>query len=904
MSVSSNPAIVTGHETETLRPHPPRLQHSPSMPNIWFPPHSGPIPHRLIENCGDLLKCPTPLPPSVTNALKATDIRRDAAISQDAQVQADDVAEDGSTEARPLPPLTKSVSRRRLNYDQPNLLITPPSTPSSSIRTAGSIDSNLSYPTSVDSHAGPHQRITNGEDEIGFSDPDMISTHFLLLQNVSRTVNSEKLQFAILRTLAARKHVAHSNGTPSMPPPNKSTNVLELTIDSIKGVLLRYHESHGIAILAFYDVRQAKSAQVLLSTPIDNSALAECIGEDTNGGAGGWLECAFVTAKDLTDMVGQSSFLAEIQGSFLLTVDVVPKPPASTGTEARREIGIATVTSLLKAYGGLRSFGLASDTEQTSSHKVFCVEYYDVREARVAHTGLNGKVLFGMRLFTSDLDSEPSETGGSLTTGDAQSCIPFPSSGPAHEKSLLQFQPAGKTAQIRERYLFIDTTGKARPRSISDSHESLEGSHPSVPTGSSDSPPYFYKSPTSGVHSPRTPESHSRRASNHLFFDATSCNTPSDQQTPKRPRSVSFGSVAGTGRDERHDMAVASRAVRPQDPRPQADYCYPMDRFPHPYYNAAAVSHLPSAYPYDYSPHASQLASPVHGYSGPPSPYPYTYDYDMQAHIPAAINMNMGNWTFEQAMMVPGMYGFPYTPTNASPVSEYWQGSPAPSPQHTAFFQYPPPPLSPDSPLFKPPQHPPLIHSVHFPGAPSSSSVASSRAVVPSSVQPVNNSAERNQLNLARIEDGQDTRTTVMIKNIPNKMSDKDLMAYIGNACNVGYAFVNFISVQDLLHFAKAKLGEKWNMFSSEKVLQMSYANYQFALVEKFKNSCIMDERLAWQPKIFYSDGPEQGLPEPFPAPTHLRRKERSSYNRGPLYVPGMMSGLQPSLHRRQPQGR
>jgi len=106
------------------------------------------------------------------------------------------------------------------------------------------------------------------------------------------------------------------------------------------------------------------------------------------------------------------------------------------------------------------------------------------------------------------------------------------------------------------------------------------------------------------------------------------------------------------------------------------------------------------------------------------------------------------------------------------------------------------------------------------------------------------------------------------------------------------------------------------NLFSSEKVLQMSYANYQFvffryisgsvinvchsgrrgkeALVEKFKNSCIMDEREAWRPKIFYSDpGPEQGLPEPFPAPTHLRRKERSSYNRGALFVPGVGNGAE-----------
>lgn len=163
-----------------------------------------------------------------------------------------------------------------------------------------------------------------------------------------------------------------------------------------------------------------------------------------------------------------------------------------------------------------------------------------------------------------------------------------------------------------------------------------------------------------------------------------------------------------------------------------------------------------------------------------------------------------------------------------------------------------------------------------------------------------------NNLNIARIENGQDMRTTVMIKNIPNKMTDKDLMTFIErvcarridffylrmdfkNGCNVGYAFVNFITVDDLLRFAKARLGVRWNMYASEKVLQMSYANYQGkeALVEKFKNSAIMDERESWRPKIFYSSGPQAGQPEPFPAPTHQRRKERSAHNRGALYVPG-----------------
>ncbi|KAI9571102.1 RNA recognition motif 2-domain-containing protein [Boletus coccyginus] len=170
---------------------------------------------------------------------------------------------------------------------------------------------------------------------------------------------------------------------------------------------------------------------------------------------------------------------------------------------------------------------------------------------------------------------------------------------------------------------------------------------------------------------------------------------------------------------------------------------------------------------------------------------------------------------------------------------------------------------------------------------------------------------ENNQLDIRKIEQGLDTRTTVMIKNIPNKMTDKELIAYINkicprridflylrmdfqNGCNVGYAFVNFIGVEDLLRFAKTTLGEKWNMYSSEKVLQMSYANYQGkeALVEKFKNSCIMDEREEWRPKIFFSDpGPKQGLPEEFPKPTHMRRKERSSYNRGALFVPGINGG-------------
>jgi hypothetical protein len=46
--------------------------------------------------------------------------------------------------------------------------------------------------------------------------------------------------------------------------------------------------------------------------------------------------------------------------------------------------------------------------------------------------------------------------------------------------------------------------------------------------------------------------------------------------------------------------------------------------------------------------------------------------------------------------------------------------------------------------------------------------------------------------------------------------------------CNVGYAFVNFIDVQDLLKFARAKLAVAWNVHASSKSLEMCYANYQY----------------------------------------------------------------------------
>ncbi|WCJ38605.1 terminal EAR1-like 1 [Euphorbia peplus] len=126
-----------------------------------------------------------------------------------------------------------------------------------------------------------------------------------------------------------------------------------------------------------------------------------------------------------------------------------------------------------------------------------------------------------------------------------------------------------------------------------------------------------------------------------------------------------------------------------------------------------------------------------------------------------------------------------------------------------------------------------------------------------------------------------DSRTTVMIKNIPNKYSQKLLLNMLdnhciecneqiaegcgeqplssydfvylpidfNNKCNVGYGFVNMTSPQATLRLYKAFHHQHWEVFNSRKICEVTYARVQGleALKEHFKNSkfpCEMDHYL------------------------------------------------------------
>ncbi|GAB4828525.1 hypothetical protein Ancab_018184 [Ancistrocladus abbreviatus] len=148
------------------------------------------------------------------------------------------------------------------------------------------------------------------------------------------------------------------------------------------------------------------------------------------------------------------------------------------------------------------------------------------------------------------------------------------------------------------------------------------------------------------------------------------------------------------------------------------------------------------------------------------------------------------------------------------------------------------------------------------------------------------------ELDVDRILQGQDNRTTLMIKNIPNKYTSKMLMAAIDerhrgtydfiylpidfkNKCNVGYAFINMVDPSHIIPFYETLNGKKWEKFNSEKVASLAYARIQGkqALIAHFQNSSLMNEDKRCRPILFHTDGPNAGDQVPFPMGVNIRNR-------------------------------
>ncbi|KAI4382485.1 hypothetical protein MLD38_008443 [Melastoma candidum] len=144
-----------------------------------------------------------------------------------------------------------------------------------------------------------------------------------------------------------------------------------------------------------------------------------------------------------------------------------------------------------------------------------------------------------------------------------------------------------------------------------------------------------------------------------------------------------------------------------------------------------------------------------------------------------------------------------------------------------------------------------------------------------------------------------DSRTTIMIKNIPNKYSQKLLLSMLdnhcihtneeidvgggqqpfssydfvylpidfNNKCNVGYGFVNMTTPEAARRLYKAFHRRHWEVFNSRKICEVTYARIQGveALREHFKNSKFPHEMDLYLPVVFSPPRDGRTLTEPSP---------------------------------------
>lgn len=126
-----------------------------------------------------------------------------------------------------------------------------------------------------------------------------------------------------------------------------------------------------------------------------------------------------------------------------------------------------------------------------------------------------------------------------------------------------------------------------------------------------------------------------------------------------------------------------------------------------------------------------------------------------------------------------------------------------------------------------------------------------------------------------------DERVTVMLRNIPNKYTQRMLLNEINNMgfngqydllylpldfknrCNVGYAFINFLSNPVAVEFIKRLSGYKLPGFNSHKICEVSWARVQGlkANIQHFRNSPINSVTIPDSRPLLFAHGQEIQFP-------------------------------------------
>ena len=147
-----------------------------------------------------------------------------------------------------------------------------------------------------------------------------------------------------------------------------------------------------------------------------------------------------------------------------------------------------------------------------------------------------------------------------------------------------------------------------------------------------------------------------------------------------------------------------------------------------------------------------------------------------------------------------------------------------------------------------------------------------------------NQEEEKNKIDIFNIILHKDKRTTLMIKNIPNKYTINTFLEEINvdfknkydlfylpidyrNKCNLGFAFINFVDPFHIIDFYDSYRGKKWKRFNSDKKCELLYAKYQGKkeLINHFEKGIVLSfESEDKRPLILPTPNPLPKITIPF----------------------------------------
>ena len=404
--------------------------------------------------------------------------------------------------------------------------------------------------------------------------------------------------------------------------------------------------------------------------------------------------------------------------------------------------------------------------------QLFVVEYYDVRAGELAWESLNGRVVDNMKLRLIRRDvlrggcSGPRDLGkedlvrleGHLGVGHAAE-----PKTPTGSTYLSQSQTI--TASSGVPFPLLNDTGACdHPGPCEHEGASATGLDPSSLISGHKSTISDRQKPTSrypvDIIEPTTdeafpvdhlheragrfaPDQFGRRGSNNLFFDAVRSRTHHRLADADYMRTANMNSIA-------FDHSQVCPFETTQVAGGTTDLCAPPCPGAQPHFVHDYFTHT-DRYPGDSSMQPSWVSPPLaHGMQ-----YPVSSQSPMPPMCSSICwDASTGTWV---AWGAPGILPEQWPAFPPSP--GYYQGATS----HAVPYSYPPH-ASPSLAHHPYAAAPNRVYSTTYPSSP--------RAP-----------PENNQLDIRKIEQGLDTRTTVMIKNIPNKMTDKELIAYINKIC-------------------------------------------------------------------------------------------------------------------------